>query len=56
MIYNIVLVSAVEQRESAVWGRGICIYSFFLRFFSHIGHYRELVTDIENKLNVAKVK
>ena len=23
---------------------------FFLRFFSHIGHYRELVTDTENKL------
>ena len=33
LIYNVVLVSAVQQSESV-------LYLFFFRFFSHIGHYR----------------
>ena len=38
MIYNVVLVSGIQQSESA----NIHIYPFFLRFFSHIGYYRIL--------------
>ena len=36
MIYNVVLVSGVQQSGSAIH-----IY-FFFRFFSHIGYYRLL--------------
>ena len=38
-IYNVVLVSAVEQSESVIH---IHVSTLFLRFFSHIGHYRVL--------------
>ena len=38
LIYNVVLVSAVQQSESAK----LYIYPRFFRFFSHIGHYRVL--------------
>ena len=37
LIYNIVLVSDVQQSESVIH-----IHTFFLRFFSYIGHYRVL--------------
>ena len=37
-IYNVVLISAVEQSDSVIQ---IHISTFF-RFFSHIGHYRVL--------------
>ena len=35
LIYNVVLVSGVQQSESVV----IYMYPLFFRFFSHIGHY-----------------
>ena len=37
LIYNVVLVSAVQQSESVIY-----IYPLFFRFFSHIGDYRVL--------------
>ena len=39
LIYNVVLVSAVEQSESVIH---IHVSTLFLRFSSHIGHYRVL--------------
>ena len=38
LIYNVALVSAVQQRESVY----IYIYPLSFRFFSHIDHYRVL--------------
>ena len=39
MIYNVMLVSGVQQNDSVIH---IHIYPFFFRFFSHIGYYRIL--------------
>ena len=39
LIYSVVLVSAVEQSESVIH---IHVSILFLRFFSHIDHYRVL--------------
>ena len=36
-MYKVVLVSGVQQRESVMHKH---ISTLFLRFFSHIGHYR----------------
>ena len=37
MLYNVVIVSVVQQSESATH---ICIYPLFLGFSSHFGHHR----------------
>jgi len=45
LIYNVVLVSGVQQSESITHTHThthIYIYTLFFRFFSHIGHYRVL--------------
>ena len=38
-MYNIVLVSGIQQRESVIH---LCISILFKTFFPHIGHYRVL--------------
>ena len=38
-MYNIVLVSGIQQRESVIH---LCISTLFKTFFPHIGHYRVL--------------
>ena len=40
LLFSSVLVSAVQQSESVIIYT--CVHSFFLRFFSHISHYRVL--------------
>ena len=40
MIYNVVLVSGVQQSESVIHIHISTL--FFFRLFSHIGHYRVL--------------
>ena len=42
LIYNVVLVSAVEQSESIIHIHISILFLF--RFFPHIGHYRVLST------------
>ena len=42
LIYNVVLVSGVQQSESVKHIHRSTLFFFFLRFFSHIGHYRVL--------------
>ena len=37
MLYNVVLVSPVQQNESAIH------ISLFFGFPSHLGHYREVI-------------
>ena len=41
LIYNVVLVSGVQQSDSVIHE---CIYIFFFRFFSIIGYYKILRT------------
>ena len=39
MIYNVVLASRVQKTDSIIH---VHIYSFFFRFFPHIGYYKIL--------------
>ena len=43
LIYNVVLVSAVQPSDSVMYiYTYICIYIFFFRFFSTVGYYKVL--------------
>ena len=45
LILNTVLVSGVQQSESVIYIH-VSIPFFFLRFFSHISHYRVLSSSL----------